>query len=178
MISNITNQFIKRMNRYIRDVTVYSYKDFLQSEVILFNVFSGSVVLTFLAILAMILLIVGVILVLSGKIAEGHFNIGLHHVLGISPHTIRKSILLWLMPLFVVSLVIAFVIALFLLPIIVAGVVVATPELIGMQSNWLWLIEASLIVGALMLVIVYLVSRYATLKITRIDPLKAVQDRI
>jgi len=177
-IVNITNQFLKRIDPNIRDVSVQSYQDFLQSRVILFNVFSGSIVLTFLAGLAVILLIIGVIIVLSGKIAEGHFNIGLHYVLGVPPTTIKKSIFLWLLPLFTVSLVISFVIALFLLPVIVAGVVVATPELVGMQSSWLWLLKSTIIVGASMLVIVYLITRYATFKITGIEPVEAVKNRI
>ena len=177
-IVNITNQFLKRIDPNIRDVSVQSYQDFLQSEVILFNVFSAAIVFTTLAVLAMVLLIIGVVLVLSGKIAEGHFNIGLHYVLGISPKTMRKSIFLWLLPLVVIPLLLAFVIALFLLPNVLSGIVFYTSELFGMQSNWLWLIKSTLLVGVLMLVIVHLITRYATFKITGIDPIEAVQNRI
>jgi len=53
-----------------------------------------------------------------------------------------------------------------------------TRELMGMQYSMSWLITAAFIIGAGMLLIVYLVTSYATWKITRIEPIVAVQKRI
>jgi len=174
----ITMEYVRGINRFVEDLNIQPYKVFLQSEVELFNVFSGAITLWFLSGIAIILTVIGMVLVLSGKIAEGHFQIGLHYVLGIAPRTVRRTIILWLLPLLLLALVIALVIALILFPTTATGVISMTRELMGMQYSMSWLITAAFIIGAGMLLIVYLVTSYATWKITRIEPIVAVQKRI